>query len=200
MKITNKWGYVLTIILITLAIVIFCSVNAYAMEYDETASVWTERMNSLHKAADILREHGYSEDSEVIQALKRAWEDEYHDLQIVAKVIEGEAGNCGYDQMVYTGVTVVSRKNSERFPNTIYAVVAAPNQYSQLYLTNFHTLNHKCLSAARDAIDGNHDAPSDLYWEALSPNPMAKEVWKVVEFRSDWYHSTTYFCRGSIYD
>ena len=196
----GKTFYLVAILVIMVLFVTLCVTSAHAMEYDETASVWTERMNSLHEAANILREYGYSEDSEAILALKEAWESEFQDLKIVAKVIEGECGGCEYDQMVYTGATVVNRKNSERFPDTIYGVVASPNQYSWLYLRNFETLNHKCLSAARDAIDGNHDAPDDLYWEALSPQPMAKEVWKVIEYRGRWYHSTTYFCRGSIYD
>ena len=192
--------YTIAIFLVMILIIVLCAVSAKALEYDETASVWTERMNSLHEQADFLRSQGYSDDSEAIQALKQEWESEYKDLKIVAKVIEGECGGCEYDQMVYTGATVVNRKNSERFPDTIYGVVASPNQYSWLYLGNFETLNHKCLSAARDAIDGNHDAPDDLYWEALSPQPMAKEVWKIIEYRGRWYHSTTYFCRGSIYD
>ena len=185
------------VILLCCTILLFCGFTN-PDEYDGSP-IWTNKMIAAHEAAETLRAAGYSEDSEAIQALSQAWWSEYHDLCIVAKVIEGEAGGCGYEQMVYTGVTVVNRAKSGKFHyDTIEEIVAAPGQYSLAYLENFHTIQPRVWLAAKDAMDGNHDAPDDLYWEALFP--QGKEIWKIIKYESRWYCSTTYFCRGTIYD
>lgn len=196
---TNHNKIFIGAILIVICIMVLVGILAIDARADDTdGPIWTNKMIALHEAADLLRAAGYSDDDPLITALSDAWWDEFHDFQIVAKVIEGEAGGCDFEQMVYTGVTVVNRKNSDLFPNTIYEVVAAPGQYSPIYLKNFHTIQPRVWLAAKAVMDGDHDAPDDLYWEALFP--QGREIWKIITFQSRWYCSTTYFCRGTIYD
>lgn len=194
---SKNWIYWILFVVILCGFIIGCTSMAKAEESEEP--VWTNKMIALHEAADNLRALGYSEDSEVIKALSAAWWSEYNDFCIIAKVIEGEAGGCdNYTQLVYTGVTVVNRVKSSYFADTVYDVVASPGQYTTAYLKNFHTIQRRCWLAAKDAMDGNHDAPDDLYWEALFP--QGRETWKIIHFESKYYKSDTYFCCGTIYD
>lgn len=188
------WFIIVCLLVFT---VILC-ISATNVNAETKEKIWTNKMIGLHEAADHLRALGYSDDDEVIQALSKAWWSEYYDFCIVAKVIEGEAGGCSFEQMVYTGATIINRKNSSLFPNTVEEVVAAPGQYSLAYLTNFQTIPARVWDAAKAVMDGHHDTPEDMYWEALFP--QGREVWKTIEFDSGWYRSTTYFCRGTIYD
>lgn len=190
----SKWLYYVIIAVLVFIVIGLCVSVAHAEEPNESESVWTDKMNQLHQMADWARALGYSEDSPIIVALQQAWWSEYNDLAIIAKVGEGEARDCEWEQLLYTCAVVVNRRDSDIFPNTIREVVAAPMQYSTTYLKNFHTVPKRCWLAARDALNGDHDAPSDLYWQAEFP--QGKEVWKIFEYRSPYYSSTTYFCRG----
>lgn len=194
----NRPNLIITIVVIMLLFVtaIVCSMVSHA-DYEDNR-IWTNKMIALHDAANTLRKAGYSDDSEVIRALSEAWWSEYHDFCIVAKVIEGEAGGCEWDQMVYVGAVIINRVNSPLFPNTVEDVVAAPGQYSTLYLQNFETIQPRVWKAAKAAMDGDHDAPWDLYWQAEFP--QGKEIWKIFRYESHYYSSTTYFCRGTVYD
>lgn len=186
-------------LLICLAM-IAVSINAHAEDYhDDGGPIWTNRMIRLHEMADELRSLGYSDDSPVIQALSNAWWEDYHDLCIVAKVVDNEANDiCEMDHKVYVGAVVMNRVKSDLFPNSVHDVVAAPGQYSHEYLNGFNNISRKSWIAARMAIDGEHDAPSDLYWQAEFP--QGREIWKTFVVDTPYFHSTTYFCRGTVYD
>ena len=192
----------LLVIILMIVFVSCCAQMAHAVEIvepeDNGEPIWTEDMIAIHRSAEILRSYGYSDDSEVIQALKQAWEQADKDLHLVARVIKGECGQCSYEQQVYTGVCIVNRSKAPIFhADTIEKVIAAPGQYTTLYLTGLNDIPRQNLYAARDAIDGKHDAPEDLWWQANFP--QGKETWKVIRFKSPYFASTTYFCRGSIY-
>lgn len=186
----SKWLYYVTIAVLVFIVLSLCAGVAHAEGLDENETVWTDKMNQLHQMADWAREFGYSEDSPIILALQQAWWDEYNDLAITSKVIEGEAGNCAFEHMVYVGAVLWNRVHSDIFPNTVYECVTAPRQYSWDYVKNFHTIPKRCWLAARDAINGDHDAPEDLYWQANFP--QGKETWKIIE----WKGTYTYLCRG----
>lgn len=193
MKNRKSWIYYVTIAILVFIVIFLCVGVAHAdndCPYDETETVWTDKMNQLHQMADWARALGYSEDSPIIVALSNAWWEEYYNEAITAKVIEGEAGNCTFDHMVYVGAVLWNRVYSDRFPDTVYECVTAPMQYSWDYVKNFHTLSRRCWLAARDAMNGTHDAPEDLYWQANFPQGL--ETWKIIEWRGTY----TYLCRG----
>ena len=87
----------------------------------------------LHRLAEQARADGEPEDSPYIIALQEEWMREQQDLDIVAKVIENEAGGCPWLHRVAVGKVVLNRKNSPHFPDTIFDVV---NQTSVWYDEN----------------------------------------------------------------
>lgn len=42
--------------------------------------------------------------------------------------------------------------------------------------------------------DGDHDVPSDCYWQ--DTHIQGKEIWKAFTVDTEYFHSTTYICRG----
>lgn len=184
--------YWILFVVIFMIIVGFCVSSAKA--YDEDYPLWTDQMIALHNEADWLRSLGYSDDSDMIQALKEAWNREYYDLCLIARVIEGEAGGCPYDHQVAVGAVLWNRVNHERFPNTVYECVIQPGQYTYEYTYGFDQIRESCWIAAIDVINGNHDIPWYVIWQAEFP--QGSGTWWISEINTGHYHSTTYFCYG----
>lgn len=182
--------FVMCVFLIVLIVAVIMSPNSYA--YDGNP-IRTERQETLHKAADILRSFGYADDSEPIKALGAAWMQEQEALDIVARVVMGEAGGCPWMHQVAVAAVVVNRINSPLFPNTAREVVAQPYQYTTLYLRGFDKTSRQCYEAAKKALDGESGVPEDVIWQAEFR--QGKEVWWVSVVDTGWYKSTTYFCR-----
>ena len=154
---------------------------------------WTNKMMALHEAADILRAAGYSDDDLEIKTLSEAWWREYNDLKIVANVIFHEAGGCTMEHQIAVGAVVMNRVADSRFPNTVYDVVVQPLQYSKKYVEEFGDIPDICWVAAVRAMNGDHEVPSDVVWQAEFV--QGTEIWKIFEVNTPYYHSTTYFCR-----
>ena len=186
---------VILILLIGLICACISRVKGASNEFD---ILWTDKQIALHEAADILREAGFTDDDSVIQSLSDQWWQERIDLQMTAKTIYKEAGGCSWDHMVYVGAVIWNRVRSGYFPNTVYDVLIQPNQYSVSYTHDFIDIPEKCYKAAVVAMNGDHDAPEDLYWQAEFS--QGKEIWKVFEIDTGYYRSTTYFCRGVYYE
>lgn len=188
---------IISIVLLILAIIVLISALVISARADYDGPVWTYRMLQLHDAADMLRTAGYSDDSDVIQVLKDAWWREYYDLAMTAKSIFYEAGYCELDHQIYVGAVIHNRVKSDKFPNTVKEVLCQENQYNPMYANgDYEGIPRHCWEAAKIAMDGDHDAPSDLYWQAEFP--QGREIWKT--FYSPIVKTTTYFCRGTIYD
>lgn len=183
----------LLIALMCIVFIAFCVLLATpAAAYDGTR-ITTAKQDALHEAAEILRAVGYADDSEPIRALSEAWWAEQEDLDIVARVVQGEAGGCPFDHQVAVAAVVVNRRNSPLFPATIREVVAAPMQYTPLYLYGFENTTRNCYEAAKIALDGTDSVPDDVVWQAEFV--QGKEVWWRSEVDTGWFHSVTYFCR-----
>lgn len=166
---------------------------------DAAYGVTTQRQDDLHMAADILRSLGYADDSEVIQRIKAAWWQEEEDLSIIAKTIQNEADPqwCEWEHSVAVGAVIVNRKNSTHFPNTVKGVVAAPGQYLVSYTYGFDNVNEVAYLAAKAALDGDHDVPTDAYWQ--DTNIQGTRIWKAFEVNTIYgFHSTTYICCGIV--
>lgn len=181
-------------VLLALILIVFCVILATpAHAYDGTR-ITTARQDALHEAADILRACGYADDSEVIQALGAEWTREQEALDIIARVVQGEAGACPVEHQIAVAAVVVNRINSELFPGTAREVVSQPGQYTTLYLRGFDRTSRACYEAAKIALDGTDDVPDDVIWQAQFP--QGTEVWWCSEVDTGWWHSVNYFCRG----
>lgn len=187
-------GIVICMIVLFLALCVIIATPASA-DYDG-ARVTTAKQDALHQAAEILRAAGYAEDSTEIRTLSAAWWQEEEDLNIIAKTIQYEANPqyCGWEHSVAVGVVVLNRVASPYFPDTVREVVAAPGQYLPAYTWGFENISRLSYEAAKAAMDGDHDVPSDCYWQAEFS--QGKEVWKKFRVDTGWYASTTFICRG----
>lgn len=187
----NIRGCIICIIVLFVALIWIMASNARAYDGEP---IRTARQDALHDAADALRAVGFADDSEPIKALSAAWWAEQEALDIVARVVMGEAGGCPFEHQVAVAAVVVNRVNSEYFPNTVREVVAQPYQYTLLYLSGFERTSRQCYEAAKTALDGTDDVPDDVIWQAEFP--QGREIWWISRINTGWYASTTYFCRG----
>ena len=184
-------GIVITmvILLIVLAVIMATPAGAY-----EGGRITTARQDALHEAAELLRSCGLADDDPAVQALSAEWWAEQESLDIVARVIMGEAGNCPWEHQLAVAAVVVNRVRSPYFADTVRDVVASPGQYTTLYLTGFERTSRQCYEAAKKALDGESGVPEDIIWQAEFP--QGTEVWWISRVNTGWYASTTYFCRG----
>lgn len=179
---------ILCMIFIALCVLMAIPANAY-----DGDRITTARQDALHEAAELLRAAGLREDDPAIRALSAEWWAEQESLDIVARVVMGEAGGCPWEHQVAVAAVVVNRINSPLFPNTARDVVASPGQYTTLYLSGFDKTSRKCYEAAKTALDGTDDVPDDVIWQAEFP--QGAETWWRSEVNTGWFHSVTYFCR-----
>lgn len=185
----------LTVFFIAVLAVVIVLIAIPTKAYDGEP-VTTRKQDALHEAAEILRAVGYAEDSPVMLSLKEAWAAEQEALDIIAKVIQHEADPawCEWEHSVAVGVVVCNRVASPHFPNTVKEVVAAPGQYLEAYTRNFSGTSRLAYEAAKAALDGDHDVPSDCYWQ--DTHVQGVSIWKSFTVDTGYFRSTTYICRG----
>ena len=187
----------LTILIATAAVLCVCGVMiASPADAYEGKPVQTIKQEALHITADFLRNIGFTDDSEVIKSLQDAWWEEQEALDIIAKVIQNEADPqwCEWEHSVAVGAVVVNRTKSPYFPNTVREVVSAPGQYLESYTRNFEKTSHLAYEAAKAALDGDHNVPSNAYWQ--DNKIQGCYIWKSFLLDTGWFRSTTYICCG----
>lgn len=194
-----KHKYIVPLI-VTLACLLLIAIGVMlatpAAAYDGEP-IRTAKQDALHEAAEILRSVGYAEDSVVMLSLKEAWAAEQENLDIIAKVVAHEAdpAYCEWEHSIAVAVVVLNRVASPYFKgDTVKEIVAAPGQYLESYTRNFAKTSRLCYEVAKAAMDGDHDVPSDCYWQ--DTHIQGKEIWKAFTVDTDYFHSTTYICRG----
>lgn len=194
----QKLQIMISIICMAVVLIALCVMLASTAKAYDGEPVWTNKMLTLHYAADMLREAGFSDDSDPIRALSDAWMQEKEDLDIIAKVIAHEADPqwCEWEHSVAVGVVVLNRVNSSYFPNSVREVVAAPGQYLPSYTWGFDNTPRKAYEAAKAAMDGEHEVPEDCYWQ--DNKIQGTSIWKSFVCDTGWFRSTTYICRGIV--
>lgn len=192
----HKLQIYMTVICMAVIFVAVCVILANTAKAYEGDQIWTKKQLTLHYAADMLREVGFSEDSEPIKALSDAWREEQEKLDIIAKVIAHEADPqwCEWEHSVAVAVVVLNRVASPYFPDTVRDVVAAPGQYLESYTRDFADTPRLCYEVAKAALDGDHDVPADCYWQDTSI--QGTSIWKAFTVDTGYFRSTTYICRG----
>lgn len=185
-------GAVIILTLIFVALCVLMATPAHAYEGDR---ITTARQDALHQAADSLRMAGLRDDDPAIMALSAEWWAEQEALDIVARVVQGEAGACPWAHQVAVAAVVVNRVNSPYFADNVRDVVASPGQYTTLYLSGFDKTTRQCYEAAKKALDGESGVPEDVIWQSEFPG-LGAEIWWKSEVDTGWYKSTTYFNRG----
>lgn len=188
-------GIVICMIIVVLLLIVMLSTPAAAYDGEP---IRTERQDYLHDAAEILRVAGYADDSAVIKELQAEWWREQENLDIIAKVIQHEADPqwCEWEHSVAVGAVVCNRVKSPYFKgDTVREIVAAPGQYLESYTRDFSGTSRLAYEAAKAAMDGDHDVPSDCYWQDNKVQGVS--VWKSFVCETPYgFRSTTYICQG----
>jgi spore germination cell wall hydrolase CwlJ-like protein len=186
-------GIVICLVVLFIA---FCVMLATPAKAYEGERITTARQDAIHEAADMLRAAGLTDDDPAIMALSAEWWAEQEALDIVARVVQGEAGSCPWEHQVAVAAVVVNRVASPYFPDTVREVVASPGQYTTLYLSGFEQTTRQCYEAAKKALDGESGVPEDVIWQAEFV--QGTEIWWISKVDTGWFASTTYFCRGVV--
>ena len=193
----HKYIVAMGVAILCMIFIALCVLMATPTKAYEGERITTARQDALHDAAERLRAAGYAEDTPIIRALSAAWWEEQEALDIVAKVIAHEADPryCEWEHSVAVGVVILNRVASPYFHgDTVKEVVAWPGQYLESYTYGFENVPRKCYEVAKTVMDGDHDVPSDVFWQAEFIQGVS--VWKTFRVDTGYYSSTTYICRG----
>lgn len=93
------------------------------------------------------------------QEHKPSYEVQADDLDMLAALIECEAGDQSYYGMLCVGAVVMNRINSSRFPNTLYEVIYQPYQFTPVTVSGRFAIvlargaNETCYKAAREVLE-----------------------------------------------
>ena len=93
------------------------------------------------------------------QTQKPSYEAQADDLDMLAALIECEAGDQSYYGMLCVGAVVMNRIASHRYPNTLYEVIYQPYQFTPVTVSGRFALvlargaNETCYKAAREVLE-----------------------------------------------
>lgn len=95
------------------------------------------------------------------------------DLEILAAIIECEAGGEPYEGQLAVGSVVMNRVKSNRFPNTILEVIHQKNQFSPVRSGRFALVltrgaKEQCRNAAQEVLNGTNTIDA-LFFRVNTP-------------------------------
>lgn len=103
------------------------------------------------------------------------------DLDMLAAIIECEAGGEPYVGKVAVGAVVLNRLRSSRFPNTIMGVLYQKRQFSPVGSGRFAVVlargaNATCYQAAQDALAGQSPVGEKLFFRTPIPGLTGQQI------------------------
>lgn len=103
------------------------------------------------------------------------------DLDIMAAIIECEAGGESYTGKVAVGAVVLNRVRSPRFPSTVLEVVMQNRQFSPVGSGRFQLVlargaNESCYQAAQDAMAGASPVGGCLFFRTPIPGLTGQQI------------------------
>ena len=88
-----------------------------------------------------------------------------NDLNLLARIINGEARGESYTGQVAVGAVVLNRVRSSSFPNTISGVIYQPGEFTAVSDGQINKpVVQTCVNAARDAMNGWDPSGGALYY------------------------------------
>ena len=88
-----------------------------------------------------------------------------NDLNLLARIINGEARGESYTGRVAVGAVVLNRVRSSSFPNTISGVIYQPGAFTAVSDGQINKpVVQTCVNAARDAMNGWDPSGGALYY------------------------------------
>ncbi len=101
-----------------------------------------------------------------------AYTDE--DIELLAGLLECEAGSSNYEALLAVASVVANRMNSIYYPDTLYGVIYQPGQFPPAHNGKLDRIlangvKPKCVTAATDALNGKNNVGDCLSFRAASP-------------------------------
>lgn len=101
---------------------------------------------------------------------KPSYDVQANDVDMLAALIECEAGDQSYYGMLCVGAVVMNRISSPRFPNTLYEVIYQPYQFTPVTVSGRFALvlargaKETCYKAAREVLEEGNIAGDWLFF------------------------------------
>lgn len=130
----------------------FIKAEYASVEFEIGEAQTMEQIKAAEEAAEAARKK---------EALKKQYEAvraSGNEVQLLAALIQLEAGNQPYEGQLAVGAVVMNRVRSGRYPNNIADVIYAPGQFPYAS-TKVHEVMSRgpkasCIQAAQEAING----------------------------------------------
>ena len=95
-------------------------------------------------------------------------------LDLIARVINAEAGSMSLEGKVSVGNVIMNRVASSEFPNTVYGVLYQPNQFTVVNYASFQrTPSAESITAAKMAMDGVNYVPGAMFYNVAGMRSWA---------------------------
>ena len=103
-----------------------------------------------------------------------------YELELLAKVVQTEAGYCSDELRYAVGSVVLNRVNSPKFPNTVEKVIFQKNpvQYSTADRLDKVVPTEEAWKAAEDLLKNGVTIPNNVIWQA---NFEQGTTWKIID-------------------
>lgn len=111
----------------------------------------------------------------------RSYTDE--DLLWLARIVHVEGKGLSINGRLAIANVVVNRKNSPRFPNTIYDVIFAPGQFPPAHKNGFKELvpTRGCIIAAKMALEGINNVEDCMFFNHKPFNSKNIKLYKRID-------------------
>ena len=114
---------------------------------------------------DTLNAMGISSETTAVAASSSAGSSYHSEVELLARLIHGEARGEPYVGMVAVGAVVLNRVRSSKFPNTIAGVIYQAGAFDAVADGQINlTPNEQSRRAARDALNGWDPTGGCLYY------------------------------------
>lgn len=129
---------------------------------------------ALHGAGNITAEAVTQEEATVLtqtETVSSALSVSSSDLDLMAAIIECEAGGESYEGKIGVGAVILNRMRSSEFPNTLSEVIYQSGQFEPVWTGKLSSVlsrgaNADCYSAARDVFAGANTIGECLFFHA----------------------------------
>lgn len=144
-------------------------------ESKERASREQASREQASREESIRNEQGNNSEEETTTPFegggdKPTYNPQANDLDMLAALIECEAGDQSYYGMLCVGAVVMNRIQSSNFPNTLYEVLYQPYQFTPVTVSGRFALvlargaNETCYQAAREVLEQGNIVGSWLFF------------------------------------
>lgn len=111
------------------------------------------------------------------------------DLDLMARIIYAEAGNCSDEEQLLVGNVIMNRVASPKYPNTIREVIYQKGQYSPTWNGAINKKpSEKAIKNAKRILNGERFCPTNVVYQAMFK--QGSGVYKVLKNPD----GITYFC------